>query len=73
MATQGSFSVKEMTRLLDNDNHETRQRFREILTNPIFIPRYDLSLEEERYINGNLLTCKENWRLKDSNFFAMRN
>lgn len=43
-----SFNVKAMTALLDHDNHEMRARFREFMSDPVMIPRYNISLEEER-------------------------
>jgi len=43
-----SFNVPEMKRLLDHDNHKMRDEFREFLKDPIFQPRYDLTLDEER-------------------------
>ncbi|PRP86924.1 hypothetical protein PROFUN_03672 [Planoprotostelium fungivorum] len=42
------FSVEKMKHLLDYDNHETRDRFREFLKDPIFVPRYDMDLRDER-------------------------
>ena len=45
---EATFSVQKMKELLDHDNHEMRDQFREFLKQPIFQPRYDLTLEEER-------------------------
>ena len=35
------FPVQKMTHLLDHDNHEMRQKFREFISEPVMIPRYD--------------------------------
>jgi hypothetical protein len=43
-----NFDTNKLMRLLDHDNHETRQKFRELMKDPIFIPRYDVSLRFER-------------------------
>eukprot|EP01114_Cavostelium_apophysatum_P013648 TRINITY_DN3351_c0_g1_i2.p1 TRINITY_DN3351_c0_g1~~TRINITY_DN3351_c0_g1_i2.p1 ORF type:complete len:614 (+),score=158.87 TRINITY_DN3351_c0_g1_i2:99-1940(+) len=49
MAQKQSFDVKKMTHLLDHDNQEMRQQFREFWKKePIFVPRYDISLRFER-------------------------
>ena len=34
------FPVQKMTHLLDHDNHEMRQKFREFISEPVMIPRY---------------------------------
>ncbi len=39
-----------MTSLLDHDNHEMRNKFREFVSEPVMIPRYNIPLEEEREI-----------------------
>ena len=39
-----------MTELLDHDNHEMRKKFREFMSDPVFVPKYNVSLEEEREI-----------------------
>ena len=36
------FPVQKMTHLLDHDNHEMRQKFREFISEPVMIPRYDV-------------------------------
>lgn len=46
-----SFDIAEMTKLLDHDNHEKRKAFRKLISqDPLFIPKYNISLEEERSI-----------------------
>ena len=37
-----------MTELLDHDNHEMRNRFRQFVSEPVMIPRYNIPLLEER-------------------------
>ena len=39
---------KRLTYLLENDNQEKRQKFKEFFKDPIFIPRFDISLRHER-------------------------
>jgi len=47
-ASPVSFDVPEMRRLLDHDNHQMRAEFTELLKDPIFQPRYDMTLDQER-------------------------
>jgi len=42
------FSIKGLKDLLDHDNIEMRDNFREFLKGDLFKPRYNLTLEEER-------------------------
>lgn len=42
------FSVSKMKYLLDHDNHAMRESFRTFLKHPMFQPRFDLTLDEER-------------------------
>jgi len=44
------FDVSKMRHLLDHDNHEMRDSFRQFMTQPLFQPRFDLTLEEEREV-----------------------
>jgi len=43
-----SFPVEKLTALLDHDNHEMRADFRKFISEPVMVPRYNISLEEER-------------------------
>jgi len=43
-----SFPVEKLTALLDHDNHEMRANFRKFISEPVMVPRYNISLEEER-------------------------
>ena len=43
-----SFPVEKMTALLDHDNLEMRAEFRKFISEPVMVPRYNISLEEER-------------------------
>lgn len=45
-----SFNVNKMMELLDHDNHEMRKDFRKFLSDPVFKPRYNIPLEEEREV-----------------------
>jgi acyl-CoA oxidase len=40
--------LKNLKRLLDNDNFELREQLKLLLQDPIFHPRYDLTLDESR-------------------------
>ena len=42
------FDLKSLQNLLEHDNQDTRQALRELFKDPIFTPRYNVSLEEER-------------------------
>ena len=39
-----------MKHVLDHDNHEMRNNFRQFMKQPMFQPRFDLTLEEEREV-----------------------
>eukprot|EP00743_Colponemidia_sp_Colp-15_P001275 GILK01001398.1.p1 GENE.GILK01001398.1~~GILK01001398.1.p1 ORF type:complete len:666 (+),score=124.04 GILK01001398.1:45-2000(+) len=43
-----SFDVKKLQHLLDHDNHANRDRLREFLKNPVFLPQWTATLPEER-------------------------
>merc|ERR1719283_120858 len=43
-----SFPVEKMTELLDHDNHQMRADFRKFISEPVMVPRYNISLAEER-------------------------
>ena len=45
-----AFDVAKMKYVLDHDNHEMRDQFREFIKQPLFQPRFDLTLEEEREV-----------------------
>jgi acyl-CoA oxidase len=42
------FDVEKLKHLLDHDNHEMRERLRKFLEGPLFVPKFNISLEEER-------------------------
>lgn len=42
------FNLESMTHLLDHDNHDMRQKFREFISDPVMVPRYNIGLAEER-------------------------
>merc|ERR1711962_1295548 len=60
------FPVPKMTHLLDHDNHEMRQKFREFISEPVMIPRYNISLAEERE-----LALRRLQRICDSEFISV--
>ena len=43
-----SFDLTKMARLLDHDNHDTRDGLKKLFREPLYTPRYNLSLDEER-------------------------
>ena len=44
------FNIDKMQELLDHDNHEMRKEFRTFLSDPVFKPKYNIPLEEEREV-----------------------
>jgi acyl-CoA oxidase len=38
----------ELQRCLDHDSHEERRRMKKLMRDPVFVPRWNVSLEEER-------------------------
>lgn len=42
------FQPEELQRLLDHDSHGMRESLKELMKDPLFMPRYDMSLVEER-------------------------
>jgi len=44
------FDIEKMKWVLDHDNHDMRNDFREFMKSPLFQPRFDLTLEEEREV-----------------------
>ena len=60
----------EMNKLLDPDNRETRNKFRELFKDDIYKPKYNLSLDQERDLafnrlnkicQNNILSVKDFW------------
>ena len=43
-----NFDINELKKLMDHDNHQMRDDFRDFLKKDLFKPRYNLSLVEER-------------------------
>eukprot|EP00164_Ancoracysta_twista_P000973 GFYU01001273.1.p1 GENE.GFYU01001273.1~~GFYU01001273.1.p1 ORF type:complete len:652 (+),score=214.94 GFYU01001273.1:136-2091(+) len=41
-------NTEKMSHILDHDNHETRKGLRELFKDDLFIPRYNIPLDEER-------------------------
>merc|ERR1712029_146647 len=61
-----TFPVEKLTHLLDHDNHEMRQKFREFISEPVMIPGYNISLAEERD-----LALKRLQRICDNDFISV--
>ncbi len=61
-----NFPVQKLTHLLDHDNHEMRAKFREFISEPVMVPRYDVPLAEERD-----LALRRLQRICDNNFISV--
>lgn len=62
-----SFDVSKLIHLLDHDNHEMRTKLREYLSSDkIFLPKYNISLEEEREV-----ALKKLQKICDGKFFSV--
>merc|ERR1711990_1397929 len=61
-----SFPIPKMTALLDHDNHQMRADFRKFISEPVMVPRYNISLEEERD-----LALKRLQRICDNKFISV--
>ena len=59
-----TFDVAQVKHLLDHDNHEMRDKFRELMKQPLFQPRYNISLEDERELALKRLTVSTNGELQ---------
>merc|ERR1712141_379596 len=60
------FPVPKMTHLLDHDNHEMRDKFRDFISEPVMVPRYNISLAEERE-----LALRRLQRICDNDFISV--
>ncbi len=58
---------KESAKLLDHHNHNTRAGLRELLKDPLFVPKYNISLEEERQLAYDRLK-----KICDSGLFSVK-
>ena len=61
-----TFPVEKMTELLDHDNLQMRKEFRKFISEPVMVPRYNISLEEERE-----LALRRLQRICDNNFISV--
>jgi len=61
-----AFDIKALRELLDHDNIEMRNEFREFLKSDLFKPRYNMTLEEERD-----LALKRLQAICDKNFISV--
>merc|ERR1712088_970636 len=62
-----SFPIPKMTALLDHDNLQMRADFRKFISEPVMVPRYNISLEEERD-----LALRRLQRICDNNFISVK-
>merc|ERR1711992_312526 len=60
------FPVEKMTAPVDHDNHEMRAKFRNFISEPVMVPRYNISLEEERE-----LALRRLQRICDNKFISV--
>jgi len=60
------FPLEKMTELLDHDNHQMRADFRKFISEPVMVPRYNISLEEERE-----LALRRLQRICDNKFISV--
>jgi acyl-CoA oxidase len=77
--TDNRFNTSKVTILLDHHNHSNREKLRQLVKNPIFIPKYNISLEQERQLaydrlklicNSGLISVKDFW-YNPRNIFAI--
>merc|ERR1719365_294913 len=61
-----SFPIPKMTALLDHDNLQMRADFRKFISEPVMVPRYNISLAEERD-----LALKRLQRICDNKFISV--
>merc|ERR1719290_565306 len=61
-----SFPVEKLTALLDHDNLEMRADFRKFISEPVMVPRYNISLAEERE-----LALRRLQRICDNKFISV--
>jgi hypothetical protein len=45
-----SLDVESLQFVLDHDNHDMRQRLKDFMNQPLFVPRYNISIAEERQL-----------------------
>merc|ERR1711899_32233 len=61
------FPVEQLKHLLDHDNHEMRDKFRDFISEPVMVPRYNISLAEERE-----LALRRLQRICDNDFISVK-
>merc|ERR1719187_2930039 len=60
------FDREAMVELIDHDNHAMREKFREFISEPVMVPRYNISLAEERE-----LALRRLQRICDNKFISV--
>ena len=74
-----NWNPSNVCKLLDHHNHSNRNKLRELFKNPIFIPKYNISLEKERQLaydrlklicNSGVISVKDFWH-NPRNIFAV--
>ena len=66
---KASFNISKMQELLDHDNHQMRNELREFLSDPVFKPRYNIPLEEEREVLLNVSKSSQFDERKEKTLF----
>lgn len=76
--SESSWDIRESAKLLDHHNYKTRDGLRKLFKNPIFVPKYNISLVEERQLaydrlklicQSGLFSVKDFWT-NPRNIFA---
>lgn len=62
-----TWNTQESAKLLDHHNHDTRAGLRKLFKDPLFIPKYNLSLVQERQLAYDRLK-----RICDSGLFSVK-
>jgi hypothetical protein len=71
-------TVQDIARLLEHDNYQNRDAMRQALSNPLFIPRFNLTLDQERdialerlkFITDRKFVSVRDWETNPLNIFA---
>jgi len=65
--TLTNWDTKEVTKILDHHNHDTRDGLKKLFHEPIFTPKYNMPLEEERELAYDRLK-----RICESGLFSVK-
>lgn len=65
--SRAGWDRKESAKLLDHHNHDTRAGLKELFKDPLFVPKYNITLEEERQLAYDRLK-----KICDSGLFSVK-